>query len=66
MAYKNAYKLLKWTQKVPNYFESKIFQIGKQTQRKGFKTLTPKQMLQGLLIALTQRKADNILRTTTK
>ena len=52
--------LLKGRQKVINGFESKIFPVGKQEkQRKGIK-ITPKQMLQRLLIALAQVKAGNI------
>ena len=51
--------LLKGRQKVINGFESKIFPVGKEEkQRKGIK-ITPKQMLQRLLIALAQVKAGN-------
>ena len=51
--------LLKGRQKVINGFESKIFPIGKQEKQwKGIK-ITPKQMLQSLLIALAQVKAGD-------
>ena len=45
----------------PNAFKSGIFPI-KSTQGRGLKTLTPKQMLQGLPIALAQVKAATHLK----
>ena len=45
LTYENAERRLKRRHKVLNGFESKIFPIGKQTQGKGTKILTPKQML---------------------
>ena len=59
MTFENKIRLPKWRQKVLNGFESKTFPTGKQTQGKGIKILTSKQMLQGLPIALVQVKAVN-------
>ena len=55
----NVKGLLKDRPKVLNVFESKLFPIGKQAQVKVIKILTPKQMLQRLLIALAKVKAGN-------
>ena len=55
----NVKGLLKDRSKVLNGFESKLSPIGKQTQVKVIKILTPKQMLQRLLIALAKVKAGN-------
>ena len=54
LTFDKAIRSLKGKQKVLNSFKSKIFLIGKQTQGKGIKILTPKQMLQRLSIALAQ------------
>ena len=56
LSYENAYRLLKRKQRVLNGFENKIFPIEKQTQGKGNKILTPKQMLQ----RFPKLKASNI------
>ena len=58
MTFENKIRLPKWRQKVLNGFGKK-FPTGKQTQGKGIKILTSKQMLQGLPIALVQVKAVN-------
>ena len=55
----NADRLIKEKQKILNVFERKIFPTGKETQGKGIKILTPKQMLQRSPIALAQVKASN-------
>ena len=51
-----AYEGLEWT---INAFKKGIFPI-KETQGKGLKILTPKQMLKRLQIALAQVKAGNM------
>ena len=59
LTYENAERLLKQTRNVLNGSGSKIFQIEKQTQGKGVKIITRKQMLQRLPTALSQLKASN-------
>ena len=59
LTFENIILFLKGRQKVLNGFESKMFSIRKQTQGKGIKILTPKQMLQRLPIVLAQVKARN-------
>ena len=54
LTFDKAIRSLKGKQKVLNSFKSKIFLIGKQTQGKGIKILTPTQMVQRLSIALAQ------------
>ena len=54
LTFDKAIRSLKGKQKVLNSFKSKIFPIGKQTQGKGIKILTPTQMVQRLSIALAQ------------
>ena len=54
---KIAYALYEGPELILNGFRSEKFPI--KTQGKGFRILTPKQMLQRLPIALAQVKADN-------
>ena len=56
--FESAYALYEALELIPNAFRSRIFLI-KETQRKGLKILTPKQMLQRLPIGLAQVKAGN-------
>ena len=55
--YESAYVLYEGQELILNAFRSGLFPI-KETQGKGLKILTPKQMLQRLPIALAQVKAD--------
>ena len=61
---KNADRLLKGSQKVPNGFECKMVSLEKQTQRGGIKILIFKRMLQRLPVALAQAEALNIYMKT--
>ena len=56
--YESAYALYEGRELILNAFRSKIFPM-KETQGKGLKILTPKQMLQRLPIALAKVKAGN-------
>ena len=56
--YESAYALYEGRKLTLSAFKSGIFPI-KEKKGKGFKTLTPKQMLQRLPIALAQVKADS-------
>ena len=58
MTHENANRLLNERQKGFHIFESKMFLL-KATQGKGLNTITPKKMLQRLLIVLEQLKAGN-------
>ena len=55
---KSAYVLYEGRELILNAFKSRIFLI-KETQGKGLKILTPKQMLQRLPIVPVQLKAGN-------
>ena len=55
---KTGYALYELRKLTPNAFKSKIFPL-ESVQGKEVKTLTPKQLLQRLPIAISQVKADN-------
>ena len=59
LIYENEIPILRGKQKVLKGFESKLFSIGNQTNRKDLNILTPKHIFQRLPIALAKVKAGN-------
>ena len=53
------WKPLKWKSWKGINLDEKIYNFSKHQKSKGLKILTPKQMLQRLIIAYAQVKADN-------